>query len=97
MPLYSGEQDSIDLGVTEEVFVTIPRDAADNLEATVDVGDLIQAPVEAGQVMGQVNVVLEDEVIYQGDVIALQSVAPGGIVKRVVDWASLMIRNMFSD
>lgn len=97
VPVYSGELNSVELGIPEEVFVTIPRGGDENLEAAIDVAEVIQAPVEQGQVMGEVNVTLEGEPIYRGQVIAMQAVPQGGLVKRFVDWVSLMVGNMFSE
>ena len=90
VPVYSGEIDTLDLGIEEEVFVTIPRGQAETMTASVDVAELIQAPIQERQLMGTVNVMLEDEVIYSGEVVAMHSVAEGGMLKRFVDWISLM-------
>ncbi len=90
VPVYSGEVNTVDLGIEEEVYVTIPRGAAEEMTASVDVAELIQAPIAARQSMGTVNVMLEDELIYSGEVVAMQAVAEGGMLKRFVDWVSLM-------
>ena len=93
VPVYSGEVDTVDLGIEEEVYITIPRGQAESMTAAVDVDELIQAPIGERQHMGVVNVMLEDELIFSGDVVAMNAVAEGGMLKRFVDWVSLM----FSD
>ena len=93
VPVYAGERDTVDLGIAEEVYITIPRGQAESMTAAVDVDQLIEAPIEAGQHMGLVNVMLEEELLFSGDVIAMHPVAEGGMLKRFVDWVSLM----FSD
>lgn len=97
VPVWSGEQSALDLGISEEVWVTIPRGAAESLNASVDVGEVIQAPLQNGEVMGTVNVTLDGESIYRGDVVAMQAVAEGGMFKRFVDWATLSFQNLVSD
>lgn len=97
VPVYSGATNSVELGIDEEVFVTIPRGGADQLEAAVDVGEVIQAPLEEGQPMGQVNVSLDGEQIYQGRVLAMNAVEEGGMVKRFVDWVSLVVGDLFGE
>lgn len=97
LPVYAGERDSVDLAIQEEVYVTIPRGQAEAMTATVDVDEIIQAPVQESQVMGVVNVMLENEMIYRGDVVAVQEVAEGGAFKRFVDWISLMFNDSFSE
>jgi len=94
--VWSGQQNAVDLGITEEVFVTIPRGQAEEMSASMELDEVITAPLEQGQVMGTINVVLEDDLIYQGEVIALQSVERAGIFKRFIDWLTLLFTNLFS-
>ena len=86
----------MDLGITEEVYVTIPRGQAQAMQATVDIDETIRAPLESGQVMGVVNVVLDNNIYYTGDVITMQAVEQAGIFKRFIDWLSLFFSNLFS-
>ena len=96
VPVWSGAESAVDLGIKEEVYVTIPRGQAEAMEATVDVDEIIRAPLSNGQIMGVVNVVLDNDVIFRGDVIAMQEVERGGIFKRFVDWLTLFFNNLFS-
>jgi len=96
VPVWSGEENSVDLGIREEVFVTIPRGQAPEMEATVDLDEVIHAPLNNGQVMGVVNVVLDEDVIFQGDIFAMQEIEQGGILKRFIDWLTLLFSDLFS-
>lgn len=96
VPIWSGKQNAVDIGITEEVFVTIPRGRAEAMTATVDVEEVIHAPLEHGQIMGVVNVVLDNNIYYTGDVVAMQAVERAGIFKRFIDWLSLFFTNLFS-
>ncbi|MDA1369411.1 MAG: D-alanyl-D-alanine carboxypeptidase [Proteobacteria bacterium] len=96
VPVWSGSQNAVDLGIRDEVYVTIPRGQAESMTATVDVDEVIRAPLEHGQIMGVVNVVLDNDMIYRGDVFAMQEVEQGGFLKRFVDWLSLFFSNLFS-
>ncbi|MDG2421160.1 MAG: serine-type D-Ala-D-Ala carboxypeptidase, partial [Gammaproteobacteria bacterium] len=95
-PVWSGEENSVDLGIREEVFVTIPRGQASEMVATVDLDEVIHAPLNNGQVMGVVNVVLDEDVIFQGDIISMQEIEQGGILKRFIDWLTLLFSDLFS-
>lgn len=95
VPVWSGEQSEVQLGIDEEVYVTIPRGQSEAMTATVDIDEVIHAPLAEGQVMGTVNVTLEDDVIYSGDVITMQSVPEGGMIKRFSDWLSLLFSDLF--
>jgi len=96
VPIWSGQQNTVDLGVQEEVYITIPRGQAESMTATVDVDQVIRAPLDHGQIMGVVKVVLNNNILYQGDVVTMQAVEQGGLLKRFVDWLSLIFSNMFS-
>lgn len=95
VPVWSGDQNAVDLGIQEEVYVTIPRGEAESMQATVDVDEVIRAPLNNGQIMGVVNVTLDDDLVFSGDVIAMQEVEQGGIFKRFIDWLTLLFSNMF--
>jgi len=94
--VWSGEQSAVDLGVTEDVFVTIPRGQGENLTAAVDVEEAVTAPLVGGQIMGVVNVTLDSDLIYRGDVVAMQAIEQGGLFKRFIDWLTLFFSNLFS-
>ena len=94
--VWSGEQNAVDLGIRDEVYITIPRGRSEAMTASVDVEEVIRAPLEEGQVMGTIKVVLEDDLLYQGEVIAMAAVEQGGFVKRFIDWLTLMFTNLFN-
>ena len=96
VPVYSGALNAVDLGIEDEVYITIPRGQAESMTATVDVDEIIRAPLSDRQIMGEVRVVLDNNILYQGDVVSMQAVEQGGILKRFVDWITLLFSNMFS-
>jgi len=96
VPIYSGAQNSVDLGIEDEVYITIPRGQAEAMTATVDVDEVIRAPLTDRQIMGEVRVVLDNNILYQGDVVSMQAVEQGGFLKRFVDWITLLFSSMFS-
>ncbi len=96
VPVYSGAADAVDLGILDDVYVTIPRGQAEEMKASVDVDEVIRAPITDRQIMGVVNVVLNDDLIYQSNVVAMQAVEQGGLFKRFMDWLSLFFGNLFS-
>jgi D-alanyl-D-alanine carboxypeptidase (penicillin-binding protein 5/6) len=96
VPIFSGALNSVDLGIEDEVYITIPRGQAEAMTATVDVGEVIHAPLSDRQIMGEVRVVLDNNILYQGNVVSMQAVEQGGFLKRFVDWITLLFSNMFS-
>lgn len=96
VPVYSGAVNAVDLGIVDDVYVTIPRGQAEEMKASVDVDEVIRAPITDRQIMGVVNVVLNDDLIYQSNVVAMEAVEQGGLFKRFMDWLSLFFGNLFS-
>ena len=95
VPVWSGKGSAVDLGIKNEVFVTIPRGQAQSMEATVDVDEIIYAPLADGQIMGVVNVTLDEDTVFQGNIVAMQEIERGGILKRFIDWLTLLISSIF--
>jgi len=94
--VWSGREDAVDLGITEEVVATIPRGQSGALQATLSVEETITAPLAQGQVLGTVQITLGDEIIYQGNVAAMQAVERAGFFKRFMDWLTMFFTNLFS-
>ncbi|MBT3531887.1 MAG: D-alanyl-D-alanine carboxypeptidase [Gammaproteobacteria bacterium] len=94
--VWSGEQSSVDLGIQEEVYITIPRGQAESMTASVDIDEVIHAPLGNGQIMGVVTVTLDNDTLYSGDVVTMQAIEQGGMFKRFVDWLTLAFSNLFS-
>jgi len=94
--VWQGKENNVDLGIEEEVYVTIPRGRAGDLTASVDVEDTIRAEIQAGQLMGNVRITLEDELVYEGNVVAMQSVERGSLFKRLLDALTLFITSLFT-
>jgi D-alanyl-D-alanine carboxypeptidase (penicillin-binding protein 5/6) len=96
VPVWSGGQNAVDLGIQEEVYITIPRGQAESMTASVDVDEVIRAPLSDRQIMGVVNVTLDNDVIFQGEVVTMQAIGRGGVLKRFIDWITLLFSDIFS-
>ena len=94
--VWSGKENSVELGMTEEVVATIPRGQSGSLQATLNIDETITAPIELGQVLGTVQISFGDEIIYEGNVAALQAVERAGFIKRFIDFLTMFFTNLFS-
>jgi D-alanyl-D-alanine carboxypeptidase (penicillin-binding protein 5/6) len=94
--VWSGKENSVELGIPEEVIITIPRGQASDMQANMLLDETITAPIEVGQVLGTVDIVLGDETLYHGNVVAMQSVERAGLFKRLIDFLTLFFTNLFS-
>ncbi|MDT8386485.1 MAG: D-alanyl-D-alanine carboxypeptidase family protein [Thiogranum sp.] len=87
--IWKGARENIDLGLNQPLYVTIPRGEYKNLDASLQLQEQIIAPVAAHQALGQVVVRLDDKLITEKDLVALQAVDQGSFWQRIVDEALL--------
>ena len=95
--VYYGTLENIGLGVLEDVSVTVPRGFYKDVVAEISVPSQLDAPLSAGQVVGQLTLVLADEVIYEGDLVTLLEVSEAGALSRLGDFVFLLFESMFGD
>ena len=88
-PVWKGETEVVDLGVAEDLFVTIPRGRYNDLEAELLLQETIMAPVTAGQELGRVSISLDDEIVADLSLQAQGDVVEAGFLGRT--WDSLRL------
>lgn len=87
--VWKGQSDSLQLALPKDIYLTIPRGSEKALIATVNVDQDIQAPIQAGQELGNVIVTLNEEELLNIPVVALQSVEQSGVFARMIDGVQL--------
>ncbi len=87
--VWKGEIKQLQLGLAEDLNVTIPRGQYETLSAKMELDPRIIAPVRKGKTCGHVKVSMGDEEIARVPLIALEDVPEGGLWRRLVDSAML--------
>jgi D-alanyl-D-alanine carboxypeptidase (penicillin-binding protein 5/6) len=95
--VWKGVADEVELGIGEELFVTIPRGRYDDLEARVQMQPQLTAPLEQGAVVGQIAVTLDGEAIAERDLLTLAPVEQAGFFGSTWDGLRLWFDGMFED
>ena len=95
--IWKGMTEEVALGLEQELFVTIPSGRYDDLEAQVQMQTQLTAPLEAGSVVGQITVKLEDETVASRDLVTLSAVEEAGFFGSAWDSLQLWIDGMFED
>ncbi len=90
--IWKGDTSELDLGLTNDLFVTIPRRHYKDLQAVMNIDKKILAPAERGTLYGTLNVTLAGENVASKPLVALNSVAPGGFISRIYDEAMLRLK-----
>ena len=89
--VWSGEFETLTVGLSDSLAVTIPRGSYDNLDATMDIDKNIEAPVEKGQQVGVVKVMLDGELLQSVPLVALETVNEGGLLQKAKDYVLRLI------
>ena len=84
--LWGGARDSIRVGLEDDLHVTVPRGQYDALEPVMKLPDYLDAPIEEGDELGRVEVSLNDEVIAEAPLYALEDGERGSLWQRLLDW-----------
>lgn len=93
--IWGGEKDTLRLGVSEDIYLTVPNGRRDDLMAQLDIRETIKAPVQVGERLGVLEVRLNGEVVGEQPLIALEAVEKGGIFKRLWDFVLLFFSGLF--
>ena len=73
------------LGVLEDVYITIPRGSYDSLEMVRNLPAVIEAPVAAGQPVADYEVTLNGETLFTGALRALEDNPEGSLWQQARD------------
>lgn len=92
--IWMGTQRKVGLGVSDDLYITIPHGEYSNLDAKIHVADSMRAPIKQGQYQGKLTVKLGDTLIAERPVISLEDVNKGTLWMRLQDYVSLGIHKI---
>jgi D-alanyl-D-alanine carboxypeptidase (penicillin-binding protein 5/6) len=95
--VWKGLAEEVQLGLTDSVFVTIPRGRYDDLEAQVQVEPQLSAPLEAGTVVGTINVQLGDDLVASRQLVTMSTVEEAGFFGSTWDSLKLWVNGFLED
>jgi D-alanyl-D-alanine carboxypeptidase (penicillin-binding protein 5/6) len=94
--IYYGASEELAMGVAEPVSITIPRSSYEDLEPELIVPRMLEAPIKAGDEVGELVLGLYGEEVYRAPLVALADVSEAGMFARLSDWLSLFFADFFS-
>ena len=89
--IWKGEFETLTVGLSEALAITIPRGAYDKLDATMDIDKNIQAPIAKGQPVGVVKVSLNGDMLASVPLVALETVEEGSLFQIAKDYVLRLI------
>ncbi len=81
--IWMGESEEILLGVADDLYVTLPRDAFDTLHSQIELSGYIKAPARIGQEFGRSVLTADNKIISEVPLLALQKVEEAGVFRRM--------------
>ena len=95
-PVWKGATHQVKAGLAEDLTLTMPKGQLKKLAASMTMNPQLVAPIAKGDVIGKVEVKLDDKVVHSADLIALDAVDEGGIFRRVWDSIRLFFYSLFN-
>ncbi len=93
--VWYGQADAVELGVAAPVTITFPRGHYDQVAVEMTLPEVIEAPIRAGDALGELRVSVNEETLHSGPLIALSDVAEAGIFAQLGDYLTLLFRRIF--
>ena len=91
--IWGGDADQVELGISEDVVITLPKGQREQLDANFELNQELEAPLAAGEEVGTVFLQLGGEDIASFPLVTLQSVEEGGLFKQAMDY----VKRKFSE
>lgn len=94
--VWKGKKTNIPLGVDEDLYVTVPAGQYKRLQATIALNNPLKAPIIKGQVYGNLNISLNNQLIATHPLIALEDNPSGNFWRRFSDTIRYTLNRFFS-
>jgi D-alanyl-D-alanine carboxypeptidase (penicillin-binding protein 5/6) len=83
------------LGLTQDLYVTLPVGKSGNLQATITMADKIKAPVKKGDSFGTITIKQDDKELLSRPLVALEDNPKGGAFSRMFDRIAVLFYGIF--
>jgi len=94
--VWKGENKQVGLGLSHDLYVTMPSGQYKNIKATMDLNSAIKAPVVKGQPYGTLKVTLNGQVLVSEPLVALADNKKGGLWRSMADSLNFSFNKLFS-
>jgi len=91
--VWMGDRETVDLGISLDTPITIPRGQKKNLKANFELNQQLTAPLAKGTVVGTLFLQLDGEDVANYPLVTLGEVNEGSLFSRLVDYVKLQFAN----
>jgi D-alanyl-D-alanine carboxypeptidase (penicillin-binding protein 5/6) len=93
--IWMGDKEILSLGISTDIYLTIPRGQAKNLKANYVVEKNIEAPITKNQEIGKIYFSLGKEKVAEFPLVALEEINEAGFFGRMSDGVSRWFGELF--
>jgi len=83
--IWLGEKNVAELGLSQDLYVTIPSGQYKKLKASLTMNKIIKAPLQKGHTYGSVNVMIDNKLLTTQPLVALQDIHEAGLISSLCD------------
>jgi len=94
--VWKGAQRQVKAGLSEDLAISIAKGQAAALNEQLQLDNPLIAPIPKGQKIGTLQLQLDGKPIKTVDLVALESVEQGGLLRRIWDGLLLFFRGLFN-
>jgi len=84
-PVWYADAEQFDVGLKEDLYITIARGAKEQLAIETLTNEYIEAPFKQGETFGSLTIRLDDEVLAERSLVALTDMPESGFFARLLD------------
>jgi D-alanyl-D-alanine carboxypeptidase (penicillin-binding protein 5/6) len=92
--VWFGHQKMINLGVSKNLYITVPTTQSNKINAQANVNAIIKAPIQQQQPLGQLIIYLDNKQIRSVPLVALHADVKGGLWTRFIDGIVLLFKKI---
>jgi D-alanyl-D-alanine carboxypeptidase (penicillin-binding protein 5/6) len=89
LPVWYGEETEFDIGLNKDLHITIARGSKEHLQVETLTNEFIEGPLNTGEIQGTLTIRLEDKVLAERSLVALNDVTEAGFFSRLWDGIKL--------
>ncbi len=94
-PIWLGKTDTLNVGLTEAMKVTLPRGQAAQVQTSLSILPNLTAPIKKGQVVGKVIATLSGKTLAERPLVALEPIDEAGFFSRMMDHIKMFFSKLF--
>ena len=83
--VWKGAAEKVTLGVAADIWVTVPRDEAEQIQARTEAPRDLEAPLATATEVGRLRITLAGQPLIEAPLVPLQAVAAGSLWRQGVD------------